>query len=59
MGAYSLEELLRRWFTHDITSEQAIGQVLQILQEIEQRVKKLEEKGRSGGMPSPVGTVTR
>jgi hypothetical protein len=57
VGAYSLEELLRRWFTHDITSEQAIGQLLQILQEVELRVKRLEEKSKTGGIVSPVGTL--
>jgi hypothetical protein len=51
MGTYSLEELVRRWFTHDVTTEQAIGQLLQILQEIERRVKELESKGKAGGVP--------
>jgi hypothetical protein len=51
MGAYSLEELVRRWFTHDITTEQAIGQLLQIVQEIERRLKELENKGKVGGVP--------
>jgi len=51
MGTYSLEELLRRWFTHDITPEQAIGQILQIIQEIERRLKELEDKGKVGGAP--------
>lgn len=51
MGTYSLEELARRWFTHDITVEQAIGQLLQIVQELEQRLKALENKGKVGGLP--------
>jgi hypothetical protein len=51
MGAYSIEELARKWFTHDITPEQAIGQILQIVQEIERRLKELEDKGRIGGVP--------
>ena len=51
MGAYSLEELARRWYTQDITPEQAIGQMLQILQDLEQRLKRLEEKGKIGGVP--------
>ncbi len=50
MGVYSLEELVRRWFTHDITTEQAIGQLLQIVQEIERRLKELENKGKVGGV---------
>lgn len=51
MGTYSLDELLRRWFTHDISTEQTMGQVLQILQEIERRLKELENKSRLGGVP--------
>ena len=50
MGTYSIEELVRRWFTHDITMEQAIGQVLQIIQEFERRLKDLEDKGKPGGV---------
>jgi len=59
MSAYTIDELVRKWFTHDITSEQAIGQMLQILQEIEQRLKKLEEIGKTGGVPSPAGSLRR
>jgi len=59
VGAYSLEELLRRWFTHDITAEQAIGQILQIIQEIERRLKELEERGKTGGVPAPIGSPRR
>ncbi|HLF28053.1 MAG TPA: hypothetical protein VJG32_17090 [Anaerolineae bacterium] len=42
---------MRRWFTHDITVEQAIGQLLQIVQEIERRLKELENKDKPGGVP--------
>ena len=59
MGTYSLEELVRRWFTHDITPEQAIGQLLQVIQEIERRVKELEDKSKRGGLASPVGNLQR
>jgi len=54
MGTYSLDELVRRWFTHEITTEQAVGQLMQIVQEIERRVKELENKSRLGGVP--IGT---
>ena len=57
IGVYSLEELARRWYTQDVTPEQAIGQMLQILQDMEQRLKRLEEKGKIGGVP--VGTPRR
>lgn len=55
MGTYTLEELLRRWFTHEITPEQAIGQLLQIVQDIERRVKEIEERGRRGPL-TPIGS---
>ncbi len=51
MGVYSLEELARKWFTHDITPEQVIGQLLQILQEFDERLKALENKNKTGGVP--------
>ena len=51
MGTYSLEELARRWFTHDITPEQMIGQLLQVLQELDRRLKELEHRGKVGGVP--------
>ena len=43
MAAYSLETLLRRWSLHQLTTEQAIGQILQILQDLEPRVKHIEQ----------------
>jgi hypothetical protein len=55
MGTYSLDELARRWFTHEITPEQAIGQLLQIIQEIERRLKALEERDRGRFGPAPLG----
>ena len=56
MGAYSLDELIRRWFTQDLTPDQAIGQMLQILQELIRRVEDLEARNRPEGVPiSPRG----
>jgi hypothetical protein len=43
MAAYSLETLLRLWALNNLTTEQAIGQILQILLEIEPRVTRLEQ----------------
>lgn len=43
MAAHSLETLLRLWALNTITTEQAIGQMLQILNEFEPRVKRLEQ----------------
>ncbi len=43
MAAYSLEALLQRWALHQLTSEQAIGQILLILQHVEERLLSLEK----------------
>jgi hypothetical protein len=50
MGMYSLEELVQRWYTEDLTAEQVIGQILQVLQELTRRVEELESKNRPEGM---------
>jgi hypothetical protein len=57
MGTYSLEMLVRKWGLGELTSEQAIGQVMLILQELIRRLEALEgEKGanrkRSSGKKS-------
>ena len=53
MGRYSLDELVQRWFTEDVTAEQVIGQILQVLQELTRRVEELESKNRPEGMTTP------
>lgn len=53
MGLYTLDELVQRWFTEDVTAEQVIGQVLQVLQELTRRVEELESKNRPEGMITP------
>ena len=56
MGAYSLDDLIRRWFTQDLTPDQAIGQMLQVLQDLTRRVEDLEDRNRPEGLPlSPRG----
>ncbi len=42
MGTYSIEELVRKWRGETIKPEQAIGQILQIIRNIEQRLSALE-----------------
>ena len=44
MGTYSLETLIRKWGLGELTTEQAIGQILLILQEWIRRVEALEER---------------
>ena len=53
MGMYSLDELVQRWYTEDVTAEQVIGQILQVLQELTRRVEELESKNRPEGIISP------
>ena len=45
MGTYSLETLIRKWGLNELTTEQAIGQILLILQKLVRRVEALEGKG--------------
>ena len=44
MGIYSLETLIRKWGLSELTTEQAIGQILLVLQELVRRVEILEER---------------
>jgi len=50
---YSLDELVQRWHTEDVTAEQVIGQILQVLQELTRRLEELESKNRPEGMITP------
>jgi hypothetical protein len=43
VGTYSLEELVRRWQTGDLTVEQAIGQILLALRELAAQIRELEQ----------------
>ena len=45
MGTYGLQELIRRWGRSQLTPEQAIGQILLLLAELDKRLQKLE-RGR-------------
>ncbi|HSD84109.1 MAG TPA: hypothetical protein VLG46_09635 [Anaerolineae bacterium] len=53
MGMYSLEELMQRWYLEDLTTEQVIGQILQLLQELTKRMDELESRNRPEGMITP------
>lgn len=44
MSTYGLEEVIRRWEREGLTVEQAIGQVLLLLQSVEERLRELERK---------------
>lgn len=53
MGMYSLDELMQRWYTEDLTADQVIGQILQILQELTRRIEELENRNRPEGIITP------
>jgi len=44
MGTYGLPELVRRWGREQLTPEQAIGQILLLLAELDKRLQKLERR---------------
>ncbi len=55
MSNYNLDELITRWEHEKVTTEQAVGQVLQLLRSLAERVDELErwrrrqEKGEAQG----------
>jgi len=53
MGTYSLDEMIQRWFAEDLTEEQVIGQILQVLQDLAKRVNDLENRNRPEGISAP------
>ena len=42
MGTYDLEDVIRAWGREDLTIEQVIGQILLLLQELEERLCNAE-----------------
>lgn len=44
MSTYGLEEVISRWERGTLTMEQAIGQILLLLQVVEERLRDLERK---------------
>ena len=53
MGAYSLDEMIQRWFAEDLTEEQVIGQILQVLQDLTKRLNDLENRNKPEGIITP------
>jgi hypothetical protein len=59
VSAYPLETLLRQWARGDLTTEQAIGQILQILAKLHEKVRVVEnrllrwEQTNRRGPPAP------
>jgi hypothetical protein len=53
MGTYGLDGVLTAWKTGKLTTEQAVGQILQLLEELEQRVTKVETVINPPRPPTP------
>jgi len=57
MGTYGLEGVISAWELEKLTNEQAIGQILQIIAGIEERLRDLERRynrlGRTLPPPRP------
>jgi hypothetical protein len=43
MGTYGLEGVIRAWEQEKMTTEQAVGQVLLLLRELEERLLRMEQ----------------
>jgi hypothetical protein len=52
MSAYELETIIKKWERHNLTTEQAVGQILLLLQTISDRVGKLEERQEKQRLPN-------
>jgi hypothetical protein len=48
MSHYTIEELIARWKREELTAEQMIGQMLQVLREQERRLRELARLVASG-----------
>jgi hypothetical protein len=44
MGTYPLETIIREWERSKLTTEQVIGQVLLLIQELQKRLDELESR---------------
>jgi len=53
MGTYGLDGVLAAWKIGTLTTEQAVGQILQLLQELEGRVSELERRNQPAPHPPP------
>lgn len=44
MGTYPLDRIIREWGTDKLSTEQAIGQVLLLIQQMQKRLAELEAR---------------
>lgn len=48
MGTYGLQNVIEAWEREQLTAEQVIGQILLLLQELEDRIGVLERRRKKG-----------
>ena len=58
MGTYGLSGVLSAWKMGSLTTDQAVGQILQLMEEFDGRIGKLEQ-GYQSLVLSPAPTPTR
>jgi hypothetical protein len=44
MGTYGLDGVIRAWEQEHLTTEQAIGQILLLLQELQEQLRRMEQR---------------
>ena len=59
MSHYTVEELIARWKREELTAEQMIGQILQVLLVQQQRLRELERRGGPGDPNGPAAAEPR
>lgn len=60
MGTYGLEGVMCAWELEKLTTEQAIGQILQLIADMEERLRDLERKSsQRNRMTSSLPPVSR
>jgi hypothetical protein len=52
MGTYGLDGVLLAWKSGSITTEQAVGQILQLLKGLEERLVELERLAKPPAAPT-------
>lgn len=59
MGTYGLSGVLSAWKLGSLSTEQAVGQILQLLEELDGRVGELERHNHALALPSTPAPTQR
>ncbi len=59
MGVYTLKEITQKWKKGTMTSEQAIGQLLQVVIELNGRIGVIEKRLVNGSSSKTVGGIDK